>query len=281
MVFLDPRIDIAFKKLFGDITHKNVTISFLNHILERKEGNKIVDLVINDPNNIPETLDAKSSIVDVRCTDQAGFQYIVEMQVSSQKDYGTRALYYSSLAFARQLSKGEKYEKLMPVIFIGILDFALFKNKNYISHHAILDTEIFECEIGRLEFHFIELAKFHKTFEESLTIIDQWIWSLKNAGTAQKVPALLQDPALKDAFEILEQGNWSKVELEAYDRKLDEERSRISQLETAEDKGQARGEQKKALEIAAKLLDVLDVATIAKKTGLTFDQVEELKKHGE
>jgi predicted transposase/invertase (TIGR01784 family) len=272
MIFLDPRIDIAFKKLFGDITRKNVTMSFLNNLLARTEGNKIVDLIINDPNNIPETLDAKSSIVDVRCTDQSGLQYIVEMQVSTQKDYGTRALYYSSLAFARQLARGERYEKLMPVIFVGILDFALFRNKDYISNHAILDTKTFECEIRKLEFHFIELAKFRKTFEESLTIIDQWIWSLKNAGTAQKIPASLRDPALQDAFEILEQANWSKGELEVYDRKLDEERSRLSQLDTAEEN--------KALKIAYNLLlrNILDVEAIAEITGLTIDQVEELKK---
>ena len=42
MIFLDPKSDIAFKKLFGDIAHKNILISFLNSVLERIEGEKIV-----------------------------------------------------------------------------------------------------------------------------------------------------------------------------------------------------------------------------------------------
>lgn len=69
------------------------------------------------------------------------------------------------------------------------------------------------------------------------------------------------------------------AELELYARKLDEERSRISQFETAEERGEARGEQKKALEIAQHLLllNMLDVKAIAQATGLTVNQVEQLK----
>ena len=37
MIFADPRSDIAFKKLFGDITHKNILISFLNSVLRVKK----------------------------------------------------------------------------------------------------------------------------------------------------------------------------------------------------------------------------------------------------
>src|SRR6185436_7530469 len=126
MTFLDPRTDIAFKKLFGDMNHRPVLISFLNAVLNRSEGEKIVDVVISDPQNRADTPSAKFSIVDVRCTDQNNHHYIVEMQVSTQKDYGVRAQYYSSYALSRQLVKGDDYERLVPVIFVGVLDFTLF-----------------------------------------------------------------------------------------------------------------------------------------------------------
>lgn len=42
-------------------------------------------------------------------------------------------------------------------------------------------------------------------------------------------------------------------------------------------KAEAKGEKKKAIEIAGSLLDVLDVETIAKKTKLTIKEVEALK----
>ena len=115
MVYLDAKSDIAFKKLFGNIAHKEILISFLNSVLEKVEGTKITDVVINDPANLPDALDAKMSIVDVRCTDQSGSQYIVEMQVVSQYEYPARAQYYSSLALSRQLSVRQPYSELVPV----------------------------------------------------------------------------------------------------------------------------------------------------------------------
>ena len=39
-----------------------------------------------------------------------------------------------------------------------------------------------------------------------------------------------------------------------------------------------RGEKKKAIEIAKNLLDVLDSETIATKTGLSLEEVENLRK---
>lgn len=288
MIFLDPTSDIAFKRLFGDITHKKILISFLNSILQREEGSKIVDVVINDPHNTPETFDSKASIVDVRCTDQSGFQYIVEMQVSEQKDYGARAQYYSALALSRQLQSREKYDKLVPVIFVGILDFKHLDGEDYLSRHLILNTKTQVCSLKHLEFYFIELKKFHKTIEQLDTILDKWIYFLKHAVTLNKVPASMQEPVLQEAFGVLEQGNWSNSELEAYDRYLDAMRSYKSQLETAELKGELKGELRgelkgslnKALDIAQELLklNILDDKAISKATGLSIKQIEELKK---
>jgi len=301
MIFLDPKSDVAFKKLFGDITHKNILMSFLNSVLGNREGKKIIDVVLNDPANLPETLEAKASIVDVRCTDQNNNQYIVEMQVVTQKNYAARAQYYSALALSRQLGKKERYDLLVPVIFVGVLDFVLFENPHYISHHFILDKETLAHELQHFEFHFIELPKFTKELEElevslnSELILDKWIYFLKHADSLQNIPAPLKDQAIQDAFIVLEQGNWSRAELEAYDRSLDAWRSYEGQMEAAKEiseaKGEARGIERgmaqgiekgkleAKLEIAKKLLDIADVATIAATTDLTIEQVEELKKN--
>jgi len=287
MIFLDPKSDIAFKKLFGDLTHKNILISFLNSVLERVEGEKIVDVTINDPNNVAETPISKTSIVDVRCTDERNKQYILEMQVITQQDYAARAQYYSALALSRQLASGEQYKKLVPVIFVGILDFKLFKSQYYLSHHLILDNKTYIQELKNFEFHFIELEKFNKDLDNLTTILDKWIYFLKHAVTLQKVPVTFKDPVLQEAFDILAQSNWSKNELEAYDRYLDSIRSYVSQLDTAYDKGKfegniegiLKGKMEGKLEIAKQLLDILDIDTIAKKTGLTIQDIEKLNLH--
>ena len=281
MIYLDPKSDIAFKKLFGSAAHKNILISFLNSVLERVEGEMIVDVTINDPSNVPETPLSKMSIVDVRCTDQHNNQYIVEMQIATQRDYAIRAQYYTALALGRQLGSRENYSKMVPVFFVGVLDFSLFEDDHdYISHHLILNKKTGTQSLRHSEFHFIELTKFNKEIDANSSILDKWIYFLKNAETMEQIPAALKNPVLKDAFDVLAQGNWSKLELEAYDRYLDSIRSAFSQLETAEAIGRQEGKLEEKLAIAKELLKlkVLDSATIAHTTGLSIEQVEALKK---
>ena len=282
MNYLSPKSDVAFKKLFGNIAHKNILISFLNSVLNRPEHLKIIDVSINDPANTPDRPGSKYSIVDLRCTDQNQNQYIVEMQVLDQKDYIARAQYYTAIALARQLNSGELYHQLVPVIFVGILDFELFNHKNYLSHKLILDSETYAHELTHLEFHFIELPKFTKTEAQLDNILDKWVYFLKNVEALEKVPAALKETEFTDAFGVLARSNWSNKELLEYDQYLDIWRSETGRIEIALAKGLAEGlaegEQRKAIEIAQQLLDILDITTIAQKTGLSIEKIEALKK---
>jgi len=299
MVFLDPKTDIVFKKLFGDSAYKNIAISFLNSILNRKESEIIVDVVMNDPHNFPETLalispeelKLKSSVVDVRCTDQANRRYIVEMQVIRQEDYLERAQYYSALGLARQLRSRSEYEELEPVIFVGVLDFAILKNPRYLSHHLILDKDTYEHEFKHLELHIIELKKFNKKIEELTALSDKWIYFLQNAEDLQTIPDALNNPDMQDAFQILNKNSWSLEQLELYDRTLDEIRLQKSRIRHSREggltegeakglaKGKAEGKLEEKINIAKQLLAFHDVATISQITGLSAKEVEELKNN--
>lgn len=280
MLFLDPKSDIAFKKLFGSVVNKNILMSFLNGVLERVDGEKIVDVIFNDPTNIAETPLSKASIVDVRCTDQNDNQYIIEMQVVKQQDYALRAQYYSALALSRQLGVSEQYNKLVPVIFVGILDFTLFTdNEDYLSQHLILNNKTHAHILKHIQFHFIELDKFRKTLSELDTMLDKWLYVLKHAVTMQKKPASFKEPVLNEALDVLAQSNWSRKELEAYDRYVDAIRSSASQLDTARADGIEEGAFKKAVAIATKLLQAhVDIITITEATGLDLATIKKLKK---
>lgn len=259
----------------------------MNSILERKEENIIVDVVFNDPHNIPDPIKAKYSIVDILCTDQQGSNYIVEMQVIKQKDYAERAQYYSALALSRQLQQKEEYTKLTPVIFVAIICFDLFKSTHYISHHLILDTVTGEHKLKHLEFHFIELNKFNKELSAVYTVSDKWIYLLKNAARMKTVPTAFKEAAVKEAFEILEQGNWSAAELDAYDRYHDAMRSQVSQLETAWadgkeqglERGKALGELHSKQKIALQMLGKFDMQIIPEITGLSIEEILKLKNN--
>ena len=279
MAFLNPTIDIAFKKLFGSEKHTDILISFLNSILDRKDTEKIASVIINDPYNLPELSHEKMVIVDVLCTDQAGKKYIVEMQVRDRKDFLERAQFYSALSLSRQLKIKEKYELLTPVIFIGIVDFNLFKDNTdrYVSHHFISDSITHKQSMNHLEYHFIELPKFKKTVKELDNNADRWIFLLKNAEDLKAIPKELADiPVMHDAFGILEQGTWTEKEFKNYLNKAELERKEYAEHQASMEKGAHN----KAQEIAKELLKekALSIQKIADITGLSLEDIQNLKE---
>jgi len=75
MKFLDVKTDYAFKKVFGSKESVPVLISFLNAILDYDEENKITNLDIVDPYQIPLLKGMKDTFVDVKAQLANGKQY--------------------------------------------------------------------------------------------------------------------------------------------------------------------------------------------------------------
>ncbi len=106
--FLDPKNDVAFRKIFGSEKNKDILIHFLNDTLTFKERAPIKDVTFLKTIQDPETAAKKTSIVDVLCTDDKDNRYIVEMQVAEEKGFIKRAQYYASKAYVSQAFKKGK-----------------------------------------------------------------------------------------------------------------------------------------------------------------------------
>ena len=65
MRYLDVKTDYAFKKVFGSDKSKPLLISFLNALITFPNAQKISDLVIVDPYNIPLIRGMKDTYVDI------------------------------------------------------------------------------------------------------------------------------------------------------------------------------------------------------------------------
>jgi predicted transposase/invertase (TIGR01784 family) len=63
-VFINPKTDFAFKKIFGSKKSKDILISFLDAILYNAEG-VILDLGILDPYQTPRIKGIKDSYLDL------------------------------------------------------------------------------------------------------------------------------------------------------------------------------------------------------------------------
>lgn len=299
MVFSTPTTDVAFKKLFGSRKHTYLTMSFLNSVLEKKEGELITSVVINDNANVPMIDGHKASFVDVSCTDQAGRHYIVEMQVNPQKDFLERAQHYAAFRLANQLTQRNSYDKLMPVIFVAVLDFQIFDEPDYLTHLLISNTKTHKQAMFHLEFHFVELKKFKTDLERLKTMVEYWTFFLKAADSMKSIPRQMKlFPELVDAFDILIQDSWTKKELDAYHKELDHWRVEQSILKTREEiglekgiekgikrgieigieKGIEKGIEQRSEEIVQTMLaEGFDVEVIARVTKLSVEEIKQLK----
>ena len=69
-VFLDPKNDVAFKKIFGTEKNKDVLIRFLNDVITFKERSPILDVKFIKTSQDPDIASQKTSIVDILCSDE-------------------------------------------------------------------------------------------------------------------------------------------------------------------------------------------------------------------
>ena len=70
--FLDPKNDIAFKKIFGNEKNKDILIHFLNDMLVFKENKPITSVTFLTTVQDPKIASQKTSIVDIMCSDAFG-----------------------------------------------------------------------------------------------------------------------------------------------------------------------------------------------------------------
>ena len=179
----------------------------------------------------------------------------------------------------------------MPVIFIAVVDHILFKNhKNVISHHLITDTVTHDVQLKHLEFHYVELPKFKKNVNELKTIVDKWLYFMKEADNIEVIPQSLQNKEFKEAFHVLESSQWNQADLDAYVAEMDElgreeritkgalERGFEEGVERGIEQGIEKGALKKSEVMAIKLLKKgLLITEVADLTDLSIEQIKILQ----
>lgn len=103
MCRINPKVDFAFKKLFGSEENKDILISFINAILSEDE--QIKDIELKNPYNIANYKENKMSILDIKAVDENGTWYDIEMQIAEQVFYEKRAFYYWAKVYSDQIGR--------------------------------------------------------------------------------------------------------------------------------------------------------------------------------
>lgn len=238
MRYLDPKNDLTFKKVFGE--HPHLLKSFLNALLPLAEGQEIVELEYLPAELAPEVPLLKNSIVDVRCTDVNGRQFIVEMQMLWTDSFKSRVLFNASKAYVKQLEKGREYKGLKPVYALSLVNENFEKDTGeYYHHYSIIHNQLTGKKIEGLEFVFVELPKFKakNLTERKLQVL--WLRFLTEIEDKTENPPadLMANPEVREAIECLRESAFSVAELEAYDKYWDGVSSEKTLIADALDSG--------------------------------------------
>ncbi|MCF8366034.1 MAG: Rpn family recombination-promoting nuclease/putative transposase [Bacteroidales bacterium] len=292
MNYLDPKNDLTFKKVFGQ--HPHLLISFLNAMLPLPEGSFIESLEYLPAEMVPETPLMKFSIVDVRCKDNFGRQFIVEMQMNWTTGFMQRVLFNASKAYIKQLDKTFNYNALQPVYALNLINEVFETEKSDFYHHyQIVNIADTEKQLEGLEFVFIELPKFKadKISEKKLQVL--WLRFLTEIDESiTEVPEeLLNSNEIKEALENLRTSAFTKAELESYDKYWDGIRTQITLewgkfnkgmtegIEKGRAEGKAEGKAEERIAIAKNgILAGLSNEIITALTQLTPEQIAHLRK---
>lgn len=226
---ISPRVDIAFKKIFGVEENKDLLISLINAIVSNED--QVSDVTLLNPYNPKNFKKDKLSILDIKAKSQSGKKYNIEIQISDEADYDKRALYYWAKLYTEQLQTSQDYSSLSKAIGIHILNFTSIPSvEKYHNVFNIREKESGLTYFKDLELHTIELKKFSQNADEKIndliakirTSLDIWMAFLTRHDLMNKenLPKELDKPILKKALNVLEVMNFLPEEREAYENHL-------------------------------------------------------------
>jgi predicted transposase/invertase (TIGR01784 family) len=244
MCRINPRVDFAFKKLFGSEGNQDLLMSLINAVVSEEE--QVAEIELKNPYNLADYQAGKMSVLDIKAKSEKGRWFNVEMQISEDLNFDKRAIYYWSKRVTEQLTEGMMYKQINKTICISILDFNFVHGREeFHNRYKIINTATGQDDQLHdvFELHYVELRKFKKDYAELAGAIDRWCYFLTRAHELdrKRLPqSLADDPCIVKA-------------VAAVDRMFDEEERLIyevrrqslmdveSQIASAVEKGERRG----------------------------------------
>ena len=263
---VDPKVDYAFKHLFGRDATRPILMNVLDSVLSPPPGRHIRDIELLNPFNAKEALDDKLSILDIKARDETGRQFNIEMQMLAFPHYAKRILYYACKLHQQQLHEGQDYLELKPTVSISFLNHVWFPQlPDYHLCFRLLERTHHFALTDDLEFHILELPKFTKSAGVLTSGLDIWLYFLRHAEMmdTEAVPAALQQPLVLRALEELKMLTQTDLERERYEARrkaqLDENTlvkvARLEGRHEGREEGRTEGEQIGIIHLCERLLN--------------------------
>ena len=293
---LDPKNDYVFKRIFGHTGNEDITKSFLSSIIPDK-----IEKIELDCNPImdKDLLDDKLGILDIKARLNDNVVCNVEMQICDKKNIEKRLLFYWSKMYSQGIKQGQDYDELKRTIVILISDYNLEKLKKIPEY--VTKWNIREEKYGKiiltdvLEIYIIELNKLKNGAVKDNQKLNSWLYFIKSSKVVVNKNMREEDiEEIKKAQKILEDISADEHEKWLAEMRLKYIRDKHAIEDFGYDKGYKSGQSKgieigkeqgieigstkKQEEIARNLKkENVDIQFIARVTGLTEEEIEQIK----
>lgn len=241
--YINPLTDFGFKRIFGSPFNSDLLVDFLNAVLA---GEHVVkDVEYNNSEKFGTNEAERKAVFDVYCTTEDGSRIIVEMQNVYQSFYKDRSIYYSTFPIVEQAKKGDWNYELKDVYTIGILNFTFPEDKKsdngLFREVKLMDIKKKEVFYDKLTYIYVELANFNREIDECETVLDKWLFCLKNMSNLLDRPAELQGRVFEKLFRTAEIAKFKPLELKAYEQSIYAYRDIKNGIDTAKKEGLEQG----------------------------------------
>jgi len=273
------------KKLLRNKANFVVLEGFLSELLF--DDIKIQKILESESNQ--ETENDKYNRVDILTQNSKNELIIVEIQNTYEIDFFHRMIYGTSKALIENISLGQPYSDIKKVISINVVYFDLGQGKDYIykgktNFEGLHEKDTLQLSIQQKqtftkkeisdffpEYYIIKVNKFNDIAKDTL---DEWIYFLKNSEVKDEFKA----KGLAEAKEVLDIMRLDKEQQYGYNRYLDYLHYKASEILSLRLVAEDKVRQDRNVEIAKNFIVMgLDNITIAKGTGLTVEQIEDLR----
>lgn len=279
--------DAGFKAVLGDPDNKDLLISIINIILD---GERVVhDLEYRNVELGADVTGKKGIRLDLFCRDEMGAGFIVEMQKARHNDhFFKRSVYYGARALSLQMKAGKREYDYQPIYVIGLMETRLspqsfadgsFRDNKVISHYEFIERTDLIRGVPTISCKFVQLGNFTKTAQQCKTKEDQCLYIIKHSEFLSGMPFEAQTGVVDKLLDACEVAGFNEEKRIKYDNEKMSEIDYFYEMDCERAEGREEGLAQGRAEVAkAMLADGLDSSIVSKYSGLSVEQVEELKK---
>ncbi len=271
------RFDWAMKKLLCYKANFDILEGFLSELLR---FDVTIESILGSEGNKQDEYD-KYNRVDILVKSQNNELLLVEVQNDSEIDYFQRMLFGVSKLVTEYIKEGEPYGTIKKIYSINIVYFGLGQGKDYVYEYkgefiglhkndvllpTIPQKQEFKIEKVADIFPKYFILKVNNFNDIAKDTFDEWVYFLKNSEVKDNFKA----KGLDKAKEKMRYENLTDEDKKMYDRFQENRRIENSVSYTAK--------QEEKIEIAkTAIIEGFENSIISKLTGLTVEQVEQLR----